>query len=245
MTTPDQPTDPYREQPGGTGDGQPPAWDQAGTGAARDPYPAQPYGEQPGYGAPDPYAGQPYGQLPGGSPDPYAAQPYGQQPGYGAPDPYAGQPYGQQAGYGAPDPYAGQPYGQQPGYGAPDPYAAQPPAGPGYPGAYPGGYPAAPYGGYPYVAVYGYPKNNLGVWSLVLGIASFVCFGPLAGIPAIITGVLGRKAAQRGEADNGGMSLAGIILGALACAGWVLFFVIGFADSLTGSSGGSSGSFGY
>jgi hypothetical protein len=213
VTTPDQPTDPYREQPGtgGTGDGDRPTWDQPGAGSGA-----------PGYGTADPYpAPQPSGpQQPYGSADPYAAQqPYGQQP-YGAGDPYAQQPYG------AGDPYAAQqPYGQQPGYGQ-DPYA--------------GAYPAAPYGGYPggsYVPVYGYPRNSLGVWSLALGIASFVCFGPLAGIPAIITGVLGRKAAQRGEANNGGLSLAGIILGALGCAVWVLGFVAGFADAFTGTSG--------
>ena len=231
MTTPDQPTDPYREQPGtgGTGDGYQPTWDQPGTGSgapgygSADPYPApQPPGPQQPYGAPDPYAAQ----------QPYGQQPYGQQP-YGAPDPYAaqqpygaGDPYAAQQPYGAVDPYAAQqPYGQQPGYGQ-DPYA--------------GAYPAAPYGGYPggsYVPVYGYPRNGLGVWSLALGIASFVCFGPLAGIPAIITGVLGRKAAQRGEANNGGLSLAGLILGSIACAGWVLFFFIGFADAFTNPSG--------
>ncbi|WP_147793679.1 DUF4190 domain-containing protein [Cellulomonas sp. Y8] len=253
MTTPDQPTDPNREQPGadGAGDGDRPAWDQPGGGSGSagyggvDPYPAQ----QP-YGAADPYAAQqPYGQQqPYGAPDPYAAQqPYGQQQPYGAPDPYAAQdPYGQQQPYGAPDPYAAQqPYGQAPGYGeqpgygqqpyGQDPYAAQPPAGPGYPG----GYPAAPYGGYPggsYVPMYGYPKNSLGVWSLALGIASFVCFGPLAGIPAIITGVLGRKAAQRGEANNAGLSLAGIILGSIISAGWIVFFLIGVAGSLSSPS---------
>ena len=66
--------------------------------------PAQPYGQQPGYGQPDPSS--PYGQPP--------AQPYGQQPGYG-----------QQPVYGQPDPSSpfgqppAQPYGQQPAYGAP------------------------------------------------------------------------------------------------------------------------------
>ncbi|WP_205692901.1 DUF4190 domain-containing protein [Cellulomonas sp. IC4_254] len=225
MTTPDQPTDPYREQPGsgGAASGDRQTWEQPGEAAQaagqQEPYAAQqPYGQQPGYGQ-DPYAAQqPYGQQPGYGQDPYAAQqPYGQQPGYGQ-DPYAAQqPYGQ------------QPYGQDPGY----------------PAAYPGSaYPAAPYGGAPYVPVYGYPKNGLGVWSLALGIAAFVCLGPFAGIPAIITGVLGRKAAQRGEANNGGLALAGLIIGSIACAGWVVFFLIGFADAMTGWSG-SSGYSGY
>ncbi|HEY3544872.1 MAG TPA: NINE protein [Propionicimonas sp.] len=60
--------------------------------------PAQPYGQQPGYGQPDPAS--PYGQPP--------AQPDGQQPGYGQPDPAS--PYGQPP---------AQPYGQPPAYGAP------------------------------------------------------------------------------------------------------------------------------
>ncbi len=208
MSTPDQPTDPYREQPdaGGQPDGHQPY--------GQDPYAGQqPYGQQ-AYGQ-DPYAGQqPYGQ------DPYAGQqPYGQQP-YGQ-DPYTGQqPYGQQ-------PYAGQqPYGQDPGY---------PPAYPSSP------YPAAPHGNAPYVPVYGYPKNGLGVWALSLGIAGLVCCGLFAGIPAIITGVLSRKAVERGEADNGGLALTGIILGALACAWSVVGFFTGLPDVIQGFSDGYSG----
>lgn len=159
MTTPDQPTDPYREQPGagGTGDGRP-TWGQPGQ--------------------------QPYGQ-----------------------DPYAGQ----------------QPYGQSPGYAAASPY------------------PAAPYGGAPYAPVYGYPKNGLGVWALSLGIAGFVCCGLVAGIPAIITGVLSRKAVERGEANNGGLALTGIILGALACLWSVIGFFTGLPDVIQGFSDGYSG----
>lgn len=179
MTTPDQPTDPYREQPdaGGTGDGGRPTWGQPG----QDPYGAQPHGQQP------------YGQ------DPYAPQP----------------PYGQQ-----------QPYGQDPGY----------------PAAYPSSpYPAAPYGDAPYMPVYGYPKNGLGVWALSLGIAGLVCCGLFAGIPAIITGVLSRKAVERGEANNGGLALTGIILGALACAWSVIGFFTGLPDVIQGFSDGYSG----
>ncbi len=173
MTTPDQPTDPYREQPGagGTGDGPQPTWGQPGQ---------QPYGAQ-----------QPYGQ------DPYGAQ---------------------------------QPYGQDPGSSA---YPGSP-----YPGA---SYPATPYGNTPYVPVYGYPRNGLGVWALSLGIAGFVCCGLFAGIPAIITGVLSRKAVERGEANNGGLALTGIILGALACAWSVIGFFTGLPDVVQGFSDGYSG----
>ncbi|WP_158373575.1 DUF4190 domain-containing protein [Cellulosimicrobium cellulans] len=196
MTTPDQPTDPYREQPGagGTGDGSQLAWGQPGQ---------QPSGEQ------QPYPGQ----------DPYGAQ----------------QPYGQQ-------PYGQQPYGQQP-YGAQQPYGQDPGSPSGYPGSpFPGAaYPATPYGNAPYVPVYGYPKNGLGVWALSLGIAGLVCCGLFAGIPAIITGVLSRKAVERGEANNGGLALTGIILGALACAWSLIGFFTGLPDVIQGFSDGYSG----
>ncbi|RSS82615.1 DUF4190 domain-containing protein [Streptomyces sp. WAC06614] len=123
-----------------------------------------------------------------------AAQP---PAGYGCP----GQP-GHQAPGPGPTAYPGYP--GQPAQPGPTPY-------PGYPGQ-PGGYP--PYGAYP-----GAPRNNgLGVASLVLGIISVVgCFlsffSVLAGALAIIFGALGRGKANRGEADNGGVALAGLILG--------------------------------
>jgi hypothetical protein len=212
VSTPDQPTDPYRPQPD-------PATPPTGGSVPEQP-PVQPYGE-PDYGRQ-----QPYGQPDHGQPA------YGQQQPYGQPgvDAYGQPAYGQPA-YGQ-DPYgAQQPYGQQP-------YPAQQPdAYPGYPG------PAAGWGAAPYVPVYGYPKNGLGVWSLVLGILSMVCFGPFAGIPAIITGVLGRKAVATNQANNGGLALAGIILGAVGCAFWVLAFFAGFADGFAdGFSDGYSGS---
>ncbi|MGW4595198.1 hypothetical protein ACWEOA_07635 [Streptomyces sp. NPDC004457] len=120
----------------------------------------------------------------------------------------------------------------------------------GYPGAapaygYPGpgpayGYPGpqqAPYGGVaPYPAAHGYawpgmqppPSNGLGTASLVLGIVATVGFvlWPVAlamGILAVILGGLGRGRANRGEATNPGVALAGVICGA---AGIVLVLVL-------------------
>lgn len=53
----------------------------------------------------------------------------------------------------------------------------------------------------------------LSVWSLVLGIVSLLCFGPLAGIPAIITGHMARS-----RSNNDGKALAGLILGYISIA---------------------------
>jgi hypothetical protein len=150
------------------------------------------------------------------------------------------------------------PYGsgdpQDPSRAPQDPSAAPqyPAAPPPYPGAgapqYPGAsgtpqYPsAAPYGSAP--GGYGqpgpgygaaYPKNSLAVWSLVLGIVSFVLScGFLTGIPAVIVGNNAKKAVARGEANNGGMATAGVILGwiaiALSVLGIILFAVL-FANA--------------
>ena len=89
----------------------------------------------------------------------------------------------------------------------------QPTGQPGYPapGAYPPPapqYPAAGYG--PPAAI---SKNKIGTWALVLGILSIVCFGLLAGIPAIILGNNGKKAAAQGLATNRGPAQAGFVLG--------------------------------
>ncbi|MFD7307053.1 DUF4190 domain-containing protein [Promicromonospora sp. NPDC059942] len=71
-----------------------------------------------------------------------------------------------------------------------------------------------------------YPRNNLGVWSLVLGIASIVLLlGALTGIPAIIVGNQGRRAVRAGDANNEGTALAGVVLGWLSLA--LLAVVIG------------------
>lgn len=111
--------------------------------------------------------------------------------------------------FGTPD--QGSQPGGTPGYGAP----GQPPGQPGY-GAPPpsGGYGAPPPGS---GAV---PRNGLGIAALVLGLLALfsswtVVGGILFGLLAIVLGVIGRGRAKRGEANNGGLALAGIILGAL------------------------------
>ena len=119
------------------------------------------------------------------------------------------------------------------------PPSAPPPAGPPqYPYAYPPGHPGAqvppgpyqgaypppplPYGGeyYPGAPVPA-PRNGLGVAALVLAILALVAScsvvgGLILGIAAVILGFLARGRVTRGEANNGGIALTGIILGSLA-----------------------------
>ncbi|WP_326700122.1 DUF4190 domain-containing protein [Streptomyces sp. NBC_01754] len=128
-----------------------------------------------------------------------------------------------------PGPPAGG-FGPGQGGGLPPPPVA--PHGPALPGAqygYPVG-PSAPYTGYPgypgYPGHAGYgggpaPANGLGVAALVLGIVATAgfCFwglGVVLGVLALVFGIIGQGRAKRGEATNGGMALAGIILGAIA-----------------------------
>jgi len=142
-------------------------------------------------------------------------------------DPNAGgQPGPASSGSGTPQPGSPQPGPSEQGspqYGPPQsgtPY----PSAPQYP-QYPSGqYGASPYG-QPYGQPYGYPKNSVGVWALVLGILSVTFCGCLSGIPAIIVGYASRRAAAAGEANNGGMGTAGVVLGWISVALTVLSLV--------------------
>ena len=137
--------------------------------------------------------------------------------------------------------------------------AAPPPAGaPPNPYSYPPGPPPGPYGGgyppppMPYSDYYaGAPavmRNGLGVAALITGILGLfgscsVVFGMLLGIVAIILGLVARGRVKRGQANNGGMATAGIILGALAIIvsiAWVVWVFKGadvpqFFDCLSGA----------
>lgn len=113
---------------------------------------------------------------------------------------------GQQQSY-PQQPYPGQPYpGQQQPYPPQQPYQY---------GAYPGSYPPPPQGyGYPAQTA---PKNGLGIASLVVAIIGLLSVfgGIVLGVVAVILGFLGRGRAKRGEATNGGVAMAGIVLGVL------------------------------
>ncbi|WP_346176267.1 DUF4190 domain-containing protein [Streptomyces cuspidosporus] len=174
---------------------------QAGPGAVPPP-PLAPTGP----GTPSAYQPPPgpYGSVP------YPPAGYG-QPGYG------------QTGY-------GQPGYEQTGYGA-TPYGAQPPY-PGYPDpGYPAyGYPGPGYGPGSYA-----PDNGNGTAAMVLGIVGTVLFltvvfGVILGVLAIIFGALGRAKATRGEADNGGQALTGLVLGVIAVIASVVMIFVYVAD---------------
>ena len=72
--------------------------------------------------------------------------------------------------------------------------------------------------------------------------------GLLTGIPAIIVGNNAKKAVARGEANNGGMATAGIILGwvaiALSIIGIILFSILfsnaDFRDAFNDGYNGSN-----
>lgn len=109
-------------------------------------------------------------------------------------------------------------------YPAPSPVAS-PVAHPAGPQPWSPGHPAQGYGTWP---VHAGVKNSLGVWSLVLGVVALVLcgYGLLFGAGAIVTGVQSRRAAQRGEATNGGLGTAGLTLGIVGCVVSVVLGVL-------------------
>lgn len=112
---------------------------------------------------------------------------------------------------------------------------------PPYP--YPATYPAPPqqsYYGYPPPAA---PRNGLGIASLVLAIVALVTvwsvFGGLVlGIAAVVTGFLGWSRVRRRQADNGGVAIAGIVLGSLGIVVGLAF--IGVWVALWKDAGGDT-----
>ncbi|ARD42754.1 hypothetical protein B6G06_04905 [Actinomyces gaoshouyii] len=60
-------------------------------------------------------------------------------------------------------------------------------------------------------------KNWMGITALVCGCLILLC-GIFTGIPAIIFGAMGMRAAGRGEATNKGMAIAGVVLGVISVA---------------------------
>jgi len=120
--------------------------------------------------------------------------------------------------------YPGQQPPVQPGYGQPgfnppawDPAQyAQPPFGQAPYGQAPHG--QAPYGQPAYGYPYGRPTNSLAILSLVL---AFV-FAPAG----LVTGIMARRQIKRTHEDGDGLALAGIIIGGIATAFFVMLVVV-------------------
>ena len=112
-----------------------------------------------------------------------------------------------------------------------DPPQYQPQPGP--PGGYPpGGYPAGgyPQGGYPAA---GGRRNGIGVAALVFGVVALVLvilllfspLGALLGLIAVVLGIIGLVRANRGEADNRGQAVTGLVTGGLALLLGIVFTI--------------------
>jgi hypothetical protein len=72
--------------------------------------------------------------------------------------------------------------------------------------------------GFGYGAPHAPARNGLGIAALVLGLLALllswtVLGGVIFGALALIFGLLGQARAKRGESTNGGMSVAGVVLG--------------------------------
>lgn len=115
------------------------------------------------------------------------------------------QPSGPQPSYERQYPYGQQPHGQYP--------SGQPPYPPGSTQGYPVAQPPVVYGAQPVAYAPAPPKNDLGVWSLVSGILSWILCPLILGVVAIVTGYASKKAVREGLANNVGSATAGLILG--------------------------------
>jgi hypothetical protein len=110
-------------------------------------------------------------------------------------------------------------------------------------------------GQYPSPGSYGYsqgpgygapparPRNGFGIAALVLGLFALVLSwtiigGIILGILALIFGLLGRARVKRGEATNGGLSIAGVVLGAIGLL--IAIGLVAFGLSILNSPAGKS-----
>lgn len=128
------------------------------------------------------------------------------------------------------------PGGDQPPFGQPQdqPPFAPPQAPPPFPqpqGPAPFGAPQPGYGpaqppGYGPPAFQQQGNNGKAIAALVLGILSVLCFGILAGIPAIIFGQIAKREIDAGNGGGRGMAQAGFILGIVSVAITVLALIV-------------------
>jgi hypothetical protein len=119
---------------------------------------------------------------------------------------------------------------------------SDPPQYPTQPGPPPGQYPEGQYpegqypqGQYPPGGYQAPPRrrNGMGTAALVLGVVALVLvllllFSPIGaflGLLAVLFGILGIMRANRGEADNRGQAVAGLVTGAIALLVGVFFTI--------------------
>jgi hypothetical protein len=171
-------------------------------------------------GPDEPQRGSEYPPLEG-SPshaDPYAPVDYPSDT--GTTPSYPAQPGYPQAGYpppGYPQPGYPPPEYPQPGY----PQMGYPPP-VGYPPPYQSGY---AYGYDPYASARPPGTNGKAIGALVTSLAGLM----LCGVPSIvglILGVVAMRETKRTGQEGHGLALAGVIVGALAVVGWLLYVVI-------------------
>jgi uncharacterized protein DUF4190/uncharacterized protein DUF1707 len=87
----------------------------------------------------------------------------------------------------------------------------------------PGG-PAVPYVGYYPTMVPPQPTSGLAIGAMICGIAEIFTLG-FAAIPAVILGHLARAQIKRTGERGDGMAIAGLVLGYLGIAGWLLIIL--------------------
>jgi membrane-bound ClpP family serine protease len=93
----------------------------------------------------------------------------------------------------------------------------------------PPGQPQGPPGGYPQAG----RRNGIGVAALVIGVVALVLvalllfspLGVLLGLVAVVLGIIGLVRANRGEADNRGQAVAGLVTGGLALLLGIFFTI--------------------
>jgi hypothetical protein len=108
----------------------------------------------------------------------------------------------------------------------PPPAPPAPPVAPPTPPVAPPPTPTPPAPPTPYAVGAPNPNNGMAVAALVLGILTFVCLGPIAGVLAIIFGFLGMKKANELGGTGKGMAVAGLILGAVGTILSIILFVV-------------------
>jgi len=127
--------------------------------------------------------------------------------------------------------------GEPADYSTPKPQPEPPPPPPGYPPyTAPPPYAAPPQPGYSPPPPWAYqvqPRTNgFAIAALICGCAGFVtgCTAPLA----VIFGFIARSQIKNTREDGNGMAIAGIVLGILVTAGFVVFLLLAFAFSDAG-----------